>query len=342
MNDDDNARFIHGPKAVVSSGKGMKPTVHSRALALSMVIVLIIVSATASIMYAGDGNTSMPVPRSIDPRVEKNGDCYLVDADLYKINSYDPPTISYLMDVTSKVKWQDSKWISFNRNYLVRVVFSGNLINGDIVRMYARYSTTPMIKAVVLSTTDFSIVGGGEVSAMWGYYNLTLDNLTTPQSIFYIYIPSNPSCNNIRIDEIKCYCTTPVLIPEWREPDTGFGISNYTFNINYLVTATGNVNYSEVYLDITLFQKIINQLDNTTIIGDTMIERTLYNIVPNVNGSYSSRELVMVSHDIVMVNNITIILDVSVTVKARVQYSDDWIVVTKTFTGVRSFSAWWY
>ncbi len=314
-------------------------------VSIAMVVIIVAISIISIPFIVMLGQQSIDASRkpsmAFEPYIETSGcDCYPVTAELWEIDEYNATT--FFANVTSIIRWRDGWWVSFNNYYVLHVIFNKNLTNGCIIRLYARYGTTAPIKAVIIETMSFEAVGGGDVNASWGYYDLAITSLASPSNEFYITLNrASPPSNRIRIDKVSCRCIAPV-IPWWREPGIGTIITNYTFNFNYLVTASTTIDASEVYLDLVIYQTIYNQLNGSPIVS-YMLEQSIVH-VPTVGDPYLyiSHVYSMPSRTFVGVDNITISIDVDVIVKGKLLSSNDWIVSQNMYESLKNFSAWWY
>jgi hypothetical protein len=304
----------------------------------SMLIVALIIGVAAPIIYFTANNEDGDSASSFSTFVEPNCDC---DCRLQcaEIREYD--THHYMYNAYHAVHYKDGSYVTFNRDYVLRVTFNKNLKNGDIIRIYARYGTTPAIKAVLIENTNWEVVGEGEVYAMWGYYDLVITDLDVPRNSFDIaLLHTTPSANSIRIDEVKCVCGVPEK--HWRDPTTGTVIDNYQFTLYYVVTATDSIDPASVYLDLVIRQTISREADDSTIV-ETIIEQSLVH-VPSIGTehSYTTHSIPIISRSLVDTDKITISIDVDVTVKGKFKGSDDWIVFSRAFLDVRALTAWWF
>jgi uncharacterized protein YneR len=300
------------------------------------IILLIIagIAITTPIIFA---NTSSPTPGEISTTIEKKGTCFLTDADIREYHDHD-----FVMHVTSKVSTVNGVYVSYNKCYVLRVTFSENLDNGDIIRIYARYGTTPLIKAVLIENTNWEVVGGGEVYAMWGYYDLVITDLDVPRKSFDIALdPETPSSNSIRVDMVGCVCYEP-HVEKWYDDDTGFVVANYDILITYVVTVTDIIDTSNVYLDLTFTQRVYNE-NNGSLIVETMIQKTTIK-VPTVSEphDFTTNTIPVIPRSIIYTDNITISIDVDAVARGMIKESTDWVEIGKMFDTVEELDLSWY
>ncbi len=315
--------------SIVTKTKGSRSALW---VLLLVVPIIAIGIAQASFSTTNSGFTGEVV-------ISKNCLCRIMKAEIWEIKDTDPWDIEFVEDVTYLVKYQDGYYKSFNKDYLLKVYFNKNLENGDIIRLYARFNTVPDIKNVTILDINFDTVGGGEVFAQWDYYDLTIDNVTSPQSVFYLSVDgSNPSSQNIRIDLVKCAFGEK---PDWRD-DEGDVVKDYMVEIYYEVTATGNIDTDNVYLEIKLEEEIVNTLTDDHI-RTRLIENELIKVGSfGTAETFSSRILSVIDHASAGVDNITININVYVEVTGKIIGSDDWVAIEESFDSVRSIPLSWY
>lgn len=278
--------------------------------------------------------------------IETNGcgSCYIMKAELWEfIDGYND--IDFISDVTNYVKWQDGWYVSYNKHYFLRVYFNTDLEAGDMIVIYAKWNTVPAIKGASIYLTNGTKVGGGEVLTKWKYYYLNITSTIPPTSVFDIVINgANPSSQNIRIDKVKCQEGEPLPPqPAWRDPETGTPIYNYQVNFNYLVTVAGNVNTSEVYLDLEMWQNVTDDNAGNATIFSSLLEKTTIHVTTiNASVYYASTPVSMLDHGIVGTDNITIRVDVKAIVYGQIEGTGSWISIAKLYLSLREVKAWWY
>jgi hypothetical protein len=184
-------------------------------------------------------------------------------------------------------------------------------------------------------------VGEGPVLAQWEYYYLIINESITPTNVFDISIDSgNPSSHKININYIKCAKMTE---EGWHDNETGEIIEEYNAMLFYNVTADEIINESNVYLSMTISHRVIDDNNVSRIILETMIERVTFN-VPSLDTEYQhvTPMIPMIDHGNAGTDNITIYIDVDVTVMGSLNGSGEWISKSKSYVGIRQFTAWWY
>lgn len=299
---------------------------------------LLIAIATAATLAFTIPMIKVPDPPSngcsISVDVEKKSDFYITDAELRWYSDH-----SFISNVYCKVKSVNGIHADFNRARVLRVYFNTLLDNGDIIRIYARYGTTPSIKAVLIENTNWEVVGEGEVLAMWGYYDLVISGLDSPRSSFDIaLLPTTPSSNQIRIDFVGCVPHEP----SWHDDETGFPVVSYSVAVNYMVTATDLVDTDEVYIDLEFTQTIIDSIGATTIVT-TMVQKTTVQ-VPTVSEwhEFITNDIPIIPHDVAMTDSITVVIDVTGTARGMVTGTAEWIMIERVFTSLREMDFSWY
>ena len=281
--------------------------------------------------------------------VETNSGCTscLSSAEIWEFENYpgDYSDLDFVSDVTNHVKWQDGWYISFNKNYLLRVHLNKYLDKGDMIVIYAKWNTVPAIKSASIYLTNGTKVGGGDVFSHWNYYTLNITGNIPPTNTFDIVINGgNPSSNQIKIDKVKCMEGEPEPPePTWRDPYTGVPIYNYSVNFNYMVTVDGNVDTSEVYLDLEIRQNVTDDNAANATIHATLFEmETIHVSAVNTSLHYESSVVSIIDHAIAGTDNITIRINVDATAYGKIEGTQSWIVIAKTYISLREINAWWY
>ena len=243
------------------------------------------------------------------------------------------------------MKHLDCWYISFNKKYVLRVHFNTNLDKGDKIAIYARWNTVPSIKNATIYIPNGTMVGSGEVLPQWGWYYLLITSDITPTDVFDIVIDGgNPSSHQMKVNKVKCIEEEPEPpVEAWRDPVTGMIVVNYQVNFNYLVTVEGNIDPSEVYIDLEIFQNITDDNDgNSTIVNGLLEKETIHVTSINVSQHYSSTPVAIIDHGVAGTDNITIHVDVDVTAYGLIDGTNDWIAINKTYNHLQEIEvAWW-
>jgi len=265
-------------------------------------------------------------------------DCVLLDAEIREYSDHD-----FVMDVFSYVRYRDSTFVSYNKYYVLRVYFDQDLHDGDIIRIYAKYNTVPSIKMVLIENTNWEVVGGGDVYSHWNYYDLVISGLSTPRSSFDIaLLPTTPSSNNIRINQVKCVCAPHPPEMKWRDPSTGTVIDDYAFTIDYMITATSDIDPSNVYIDLSVRQTIRDIITDTEIMS-TIIDQSLIHVPSlGVPHSFTTHVVPIIDRASAGTDKILISIDAHASVRGKIIGSSDWAGIDQTFNDLRSIEAWWY
>lgn len=309
----------------------MKSRKKIRALVLLFAMVGIIVAAYGISNY-NYNITSFSAQTSVNINC---GSC-LVKAEIRDEDDHD-----FVMDVTCYVKYLDYKYTTFNKNYILRLYFNKDLTTGDEIVIYGKYNTVPDIKNARIEDTNWGKIGGGEVKPKWDFYPLLITTVITPTDVFDISIDSgNPSSQKLYVNYVKC---VQKYIPSWHDNETGQTIEDYEVQLNYKVTADGTIDTDDIYVDLSITQRIVDNDGGGTSIMQSLVEKTIFK-VPSVDvfHVYISNPVEIIDHSIAGTDNITIFIDMSVTVSGRIKGSDDWVVLSKDYVGIREFTVLWY
>ena len=315
----------------------------------SFILLLIVATSAFSIAWVAISNHDTPsvtgdddedILPPFEARIEKCSTTVLAIAELRHVTSYSPYVTTYTMTVTSVVRYVDGWRVSYDKHYVLRLVFNDTLQQNDAVVLYARYATNPSNKVVRLLLTNGTQVGSVEMTSHYNYYTATITSNIPPTSTFDISIDgTNPSSSNIRIDQVKCTVHAPV---GWHDVSTGELVTSYSIALNYMVTATG-VDTSSVYLDLSISQMITNSISSAVIVPWTEWQMAIIH-VPSLGVSYLfvSNPSPVMSHAAAGTDAITMTFDVTATAYGKISGTENWITTSESFNAVRSMSLAWY
>lgn len=314
----------------------------------AFLLLAIVAVAALSIAWITISNHNSPTVTSdeddyfppFDARIEKCSTCVLASAELRHVTSYSPYVTTYSMNVTGVVKYVDGWRVSYDKHYVLRLHFNDTLQKGDGIVIYARYASNPSHKTARLLLTNGTQVGSVEMTSHWGYYTINITSNIPPTSVFDISIDgTNPSSNDIRIDQAKCILHAPV---GWHDVSTGELVTSYSIALNYMVTASG-VDASSVYLDLSISQMITNSISSAVIVPWTEWQMAIIH-VPSLGSShlFVSNSSNAIGHVLAGTDTITMTFNVTATAYGKISGTEDWISTSESFNAIRSMSLAWY
>jgi len=258
-----------------------------------------------------------------------------------KVSNY-----NYVTNSLYYIKYWDWSWASNTNKYLTNIRFPDNLEDGCVLEFYGKYKGSSQSlpwHIAITAPNDPSTVYGTFLfqSSNWQWFNITL-NLPSPTNEFDIIInPHAKRHSRLYINFVNAKCEDVTDIG-WHDLE-GFKINNYTLSVWYNVTATDDVNSSNVWMELSANATYL--FTNLTIWKSSFIIDELFQ-VQSLNTTYQWD-----SHDINLPkgppsngeNEIIILIDFHVEIFGSVDNTfDEWLYYYRDYPMLRNTTIYWY